>query len=136
MCKFRKNVDTILNSSCEILLYDHVLMIVIKCFIISETGPPGKVEKFQGYNNTETSIVFEWEPPFHVEGTVCCLSYYVNVTHVISGDNIFNGNITTTYLNFTLEADRLCDLYVIQIIAYNEVGEGELFEQNWSLGGE
>ena len=111
-------------------------MIIIKCFIILETGPPGKVEKFQGYNNTETSIVFEWEPPFHVEGTVCCLSYYVNVTHVISGDNIFNGNITTTYLNFTLEADRLCDLYVIQIIAYNEVGEGELFEQNWSLGGE
>ena len=53
----------------------------------------------------------------------------------MSSDQIFNGNITAANLSFNIIKDRLCDVLVVNIFAYNRVGKGDLFARMWSLGG-
>ena len=110
----------------------------IECCIFSHiilTGLPGKVENFIGTNTSSASIQFTWSPPYHVPGTECCIAYSVKITNIQTGEQIYAGNTTDPSYSFTVFLDRLCHQYSVRISAYNQLGEGELLETVWSLGG-
>lgn len=99
-------------------------------------GIPDQITHFNGTNDSTTSILYQWTPPSHLPGLEpCCISYYVNVTHQDSGDPVNISNVTEPRLSFTISEERLCEILLVDIVAYNEVGEGELFTRLWSLGG-
>ena len=49
---------------------------------------------------------------------------------------MMSDNITMETVSFTVERERLCDTYIVTIVAYNPAGEGDVFLTQWSLGGE
>ena len=100
-------------------------------------GVPGKVIGFQGSDVTDTQLKFSWSPSYHVEGIpLCCNKYSISITND-TGTQIINNNttITDTHIIIDTHPKQLCSVYVIEISAHNNVGQGETMTIKWSLGG-
>ena len=98
-------------------------------------GLPGKVMNFQGTNVSSSRLSFSWSPPHHIPGTECCSRYSINISNPDSEMNLTINDTTDPFVVFDIPSQYLCSVYKIQISAFNQLGEGEILDTRWSLGG-
>ena len=119
---------TTFSSPCP----SHTCPSYILLFFVGQYAGVGDIH----FSNDSFAIEARWNRPYHLDG-VPPTNYNCTVSTLGTEEDL---NTTVDHENascsFMLEEDMICDVLVIEVMAYNRWLEGDMERAYWSLGGE
>ena len=101
-------------------------------FLVGQYASVGDIH----FSNESFAIEARWNRPYHLDG-VPPTNYSCTVSILSTGEDL-NAMVDheNTSCSFMLEEDMICDVLVIEVMAYNRWLAGDVERAHWSLGGE